>query len=242
MKKPQLKRLILVVVVILIFSSIIPAAAASSGRTKKRPIEDWLLANNQPDDMPLGGMPDWDKGLIIWSHLIDHTYAPLGYYKPPLTCSYDGFVLEKTLKDNKVLVTVNLHVTDAPFLVTYFAASIPSAVPVFRGTMQYFYRLQFTIDLDTLKPEDYDVNGNIIYRPWWWYVWVLFTLKSVTLLARGTGEFLTSYEGWNEGDTAQMNTFVSMVVVGPDYTGPNPTYNNNAGLFEISLVSMINFH
>ena len=243
MEKPQLKRIVLSVVIILVFSSLIPVTTAYRGRrTRIRPIEGWLMANNRVDDMPMGGMPDWDKGLIIWSHLVDSSYPPVGYYKPPLTCLYHGNVLEKSLKDNKVLVTVNLHLKDAPFLITNFAASIPSAVPIFRGIMQYFYRLQFTIDLDTLGPDDYDDDGNIIYRPWWWYVWVLFTFKSVTLIAQGDGEFLTSYGGWNEGDSAKMNTIVSMVYVGPDYTGSNPTYNYNAGLFEITLISMINFH
>ena len=246
MKRPQLKKLTLSVIVIIVFSSLIPAATAYKGRSNKvRPIEDWLMANNLVDDPPMGGMPDWEKDLIIWPQLVDHSFIPEGLYKPPLTCTYSGIVLEKELDDNKILVSILLHVKDAPFIiVTSFMGDLPTSVPVFKGTMQYLYKLQFTIDLDSLDPEDpndYDEDGNIIYQPWWWYVWVLYTLESVSILARGSGEFLTSYEGWEEGDTAKMNTFVSMKVVGEDYTGPNPYYNI-LGLFEITLVSRINFH
>jgi len=244
MEKPQLRRLIIPIVVVLIVFSSIPAASAFSGKNEKiRPIEDWLMANNLDNDPPMGGMPDWDKGLIIWPHLVDNSYIPAGLYKPPLTCSFDGFVLEKRLKDNKVLVSINLHVKDAPFLiVTSFIGDLPSSIPVFSGKMDYFYQLQFTIDLETLGPNDYDENGNIIYQPWWWYVWVLFTLESVSLVARGSGEFLTTYQGWEEGDTAKMNTLVIFKVVGSDYTGHNPYYNWNNGLYEIPLVNKINFH
>jgi hypothetical protein len=243
MKKSQLKKLVLSVIVIMVFSSLIPATAAYNGRsTRIRPIEDWLMANNRVDDPPMGGMPDWEKGLVIWPHLVDHSYVPAGYYKPPLDCSYNGIVLEKELDDNKILVSILLHVRDAPFIVvTSFMGDLPSSVPVFQGTMQFLYKLQFTINLDTLGPDDYDEDGNILYRPWWWYVWVIFTLESVSILARGSGLFLSAYEGFEEGDTANMNTFVSMKVVGPDYTGSNPYYNF-LGLFEITTVSRINFH
>ena len=241
MKKHQLKRVVLSVMVILVLSSLIPAATAYRGKSIIRPIEDWLLANNRVDDPPMGGMPDWDKGFVIWSFLLDHSYEPLGYWKPPLTCSYTGIVLEKALEDNIILVSILLHVKDTPFMVTTFGPTLPSSIPVFQGTMNLLYRLKFTIDLNTLGPDDYDEDGNIIYRPWWWYVWVLYDLVSVSVLARGSGEFLTAYDGWEEGDTAKMNTFISMQVVGPDYTGNNPTYNY-LGLFEITTVSKINFH
>ena len=246
MKKPQLKRLVLTVIVIMIFSSLIPATTAYKGRsTNLRPIEDWLMANNQVNDPPMGGMPDLEKGLIIWPQLVDHSFIPEGLYKPPLTCTYSGIVLEKELDDNKILVSILLLVKDAPFIiVTSFMGDLPTSVPVFKGTMQYLYKLQFTIDLDTLDPDDpndYDENGNIRYQPWWWYVWVLYTFESVSIVAKGSGQFLTSFNGWEAGDTAKMNTHVSIRAVGEDYTGPNPTYNY-LGLSEITTVSRINFH
>ena len=244
MVKPQLKRLFVLIVVVFVVFSIIPAASAYSGKkVKVRSIEDWLLANNLDNDPPMGGMPDWDKELIIWPHLLDNSYSPAGFYKTPLSCSYNGFIIEKRLKDNIILVSINLHIKDAPFLiVTSFVGDLPSSIPIFRGKMDYYYQLQFTIDLETVGPDGYDENGNIKYQPWWWYVWFLFTLESVSLVARGSGEFLTSYQGWEEGDTAKMNTIVIFKVVGPDYTGNNPYYNFNQGLYEIPLVNRIDFH
>jgi hypothetical protein len=243
MKKPQLKSLVFCVIVMTVVLSAIPAAMAYRERQIKiRPIEDWLLANNLVNDLPMGGMPDYDKGLTIWPHLADPTYAPVGYYIPPLTCDYHGIIVERKLSDNEILVSINLHVKDAPFyILSDFAGDILTSTHLFHGTMDYLYQLRFTIDLDTVGPDDYDEDGNIIYKPWWWYVWVLYNLKSVFLCARGSGEFLTSYEGWEEGDTAKMTTNVFFLVVGEDYTGPNPYYNLQ-GLNAIVLGNMINFH
>ena len=243
MKKLEIKRLALLVIVITVMFSCIPAAAAHRTRSKVkiRPIEDWLIANNLVDDQPMGYMVDFDRNLAIQPHLIDPSYTPYGYYKLPMDCDYNGFVLEKMLKDNNILVSVHLRVKDAPFYVFIPYGPIPSGTPLVSGEMDYIYQFTFTIDLDTLGPDDFDEDGNIIYMPWWWYVWVTFTLESVLIFGRGSGEFVNPYGSWEVGDTVKMNTMHFLVVVGEDYTGSNPNYNLY-GLNGITLVDNIILH
>lgn len=234
-----LPKLILIATIGILIVSIIPAVAANSGKRKTtiRPIEDWLVAV-ESGRSPLGGMPYWDEGLAFWT-LLDDPLSP--HWDSAMNYDPKGFVLEREIKDNIMLVTVNMRIKGVPFYILTLAASIPTATPIFYGVMDFTYELKFTIDLDTLGPDEYDEDGNIIYHPWDYYVWQLGTLVSIFLCGHGTGEFLNSYDGWEEGDTGKMHTINYIVVVGEDYTGSNPYYNI-LGLFEIVLVSNINFH
>jgi hypothetical protein len=216
-------------------------AHRGKGKINIRPIEDWLIANNLVDDQPMGYMVDFDRNLAIQPHLIDPSYGWYGYYRPPMTCSYDGFVLERKLNDNKVLVSVNLRVKNATFYVLIPSGPIPACTPILFGVMDYIYQLRFTIDLDTLGTDDFDADGNIIYMPWWWYVWETFTLESVLICGSGSGEFVNPYDSWKVGDTAKMHTIHYLVIVGEDYSGSNPNYNLY-GLNGITLVDNINLH
>jgi hypothetical protein len=242
MEKLKSKRVVLVVLVVSVFLTLIPVATAFGGRGNftKRPIEDWLIANNLVDDMPMGGMQDWEENLLIWPHMTDPSYEPWGYYLPPLECDYKGYIIEKKGKDNILSVSVNLRVKDAPYFITIpsESGSIPESTPLFTGLMDYVYQLRFTIDLD--EYEFFDEDGNVIYLAWWWYVWVFFTLESVFLCGSGTGEFVNDFGSYEAGDTAKMNTIHYMKVV-EDYTGPNPNYNLY-GLNGLILIDNIIFH
>ncbi|MBY8987148.1 MAG: hypothetical protein KGD61_01750 [Candidatus Lokiarchaeota archaeon] len=211
------------------------AAGEGSGKVTKRPIEDWLAP---VVEHPLGGMPDWDNGLLIWTFL-DNPSIP--HWASALDYDPEGFVSERELKNNILLVTVKMRAKDVPFYITSLVTPIPDAIPIFYGAMDFTYELKFTIDLDTLGSDDYDENGNIIYHTWDYYVWDLLNFESVFLCGHGSGEFLNSYDSWEEGDTAKMHVISNIVAVGEDYKGPNPYYNW-LGLFEITLVSNINFH
>ncbi|MCK4286183.1 MAG: hypothetical protein KAX18_08265 [Candidatus Lokiarchaeota archaeon] len=231
------KKLILLAIVGILMFSFIPFVVADSrnGGVTKRPIEDWLTPVIRH---PLGAMPDYDNGILIWTFLDDPT---IPHWASALDYDPKGCVIERELKNNILLVTVKMRAKDVPFYITSFMVPIPSAIPIFKGVMDFTYELKFTIDLDTLGPDDYNEEGNIIYHTWDYYVWELFTLESVFLCGHGSGEFLNSYDSWDEGDTAKMHIISFMVVAGEDYTGPNPYYNLQ-GLFEIVLVSNINFH
>jgi hypothetical protein len=244
MKRTKLSQKILLSVIfgIMIFS-FITTVAASEGRVIKRPIEDWLAAVEllPPEDpkLPLGGMPDWDKGLFIWPFLDDPTAF---HWVSALDYNPQGCVLERKLKDNIMLVTVKMHVKGAPFYIRTASNDFFAATDIFCGYMDFSYELKFTIDLTTLEPEDYDEEGNIIFHTWNYYVWLgggIFV--SVFLCGHGTGQFLNPYDSWEEGDTGKMHVISNIVAVGPDYTGPNPYYNM-LGLNEILLVSNIHFH
>jgi len=241
MKRSNIKRLVLVVIVITVIFSFIPVAAANGrkGKMKIRPIEDWLAAV-EPGRHSLGGMPYWDEGpLAIWT-LLDDPSIPL--WASAMNYDPKGFVHERELKDNMLLISVNMRIRGVPFYILTLG-SIPTATRIFSGVMDFIYQLKLTIDLDTLEPEDYDEDGNIIYHSWDYYVWDLTpsAFVSVFLCGHGSGTFLNSYDGWEEGDTAKMNTINYVVKVGEDYTGPNPYYNN-LGLLEITLLDNLHFH
>ncbi len=230
------KRILLVMVGILMFSCIpFVVAHAGNGGVIKRPIEEWLAP---VIDIPLGAMPDYDNGILIWTFLDDPT---IPHWASALDYDPKGCVIERELKNNILLVTVKMRAKDVPFYITSFMLPIPDAIPIFSGVMDFTYELKFTIDLDTLGSDDYNEEGNIIYHTWDYYVWDLLNFESVFLCGHGSGQFLNSYGSWEEGDTAKMHVISFIVAVGEDYTGPNPYYNW-LGLFEITLVSNINFH
>ena len=68
-----------------------------------------------------------------------------------------------------------------------------------------------------------------------------FTLQSVLICGRGSGEFVNPYDSWEVGDTAKMHTIHYLVIVGEDYTGSNPNYNLY-GLNGITLIDNIILH
>jgi hypothetical protein len=230
---------------IMIFS-FISTVAACDRRVIKRPIGDWLApVELLPPvlNLPLGGMPDWDNGLLIWAFL--ENPATL-HWASPLAYNPQGCVLERELKNNMMLVTVKMHVNGAPFYIRSLTTDFSNPLDnIFSGNMDFSYELQFTIDLTTLDPEDpedYDEDGNIVFHTWKYYVFGGGgTFKSVFLCGHGTGQFLNSYGSWEEGDSGKMHVISYMVAVGPGYTGLNPYYNLN-GLYEIPLVSNIHFH
>lgn len=236
-RQKNYRKLILVAIVgILMFSCIPFVTACNRNRgVTIRPIEDWLAPVTF---LPLGAMPDYDNGILIWTFLDDPT---IPHFASALDYDPKGRVIERELKNNILLVTVKMRAKDVPFYITSFMVPIPNAIPIFSGAMDFTYELKFTIDLDTLGPDDYNEEGNIIYHTWDYYVWQLFTLESVFLCGHGSGEFVNPHDSWDKGDTAKMHVISYMVVVGEDYTGPNPYYNLQ-GLFEIVLVSNINFH
>ena len=236
MKQQKINRKLTIIAIIgILVLSFVPYVAAGNGngRVTKRPIEDWLAP---VVDVPLGAMPDWDNGLFIWTFLDD--LSP--HWASALDYDPKGCVIERELKNNILLVTVKMRAKDVPFYITSLMWEESFYKPIFYGVMDFTYELKFTIDLDTLGPDDYNEEGNILYRTWDYYVWDLLNFESVFLCGHGSGEFLNSYDSWEEGDTAKMHVISNIVVAGEDYTGPNPYYNW-LGLLEIVLVSNINF-
>jgi hypothetical protein len=243
MKHTKLSQKILLSAIfgIMIFS-FISTVAACDRRVIKRPIGDWLapveLLPPGVPRLPMGGMPDWDNGLLIWPFLDDPATR---HWASALDYNPRGSVLGRELKNNMMLVTVKMHVKGAPFYIRSLTTDFSNPLDnIFSGSMDFSYELKFTIDLT--NPEHYDEDGNIVFHTWKYYVFDGGgTFKSVFLCGHGTGQFLNPYGSWEEGDTGKMHVISYMVAVGPDYTGPKPYYNLN-GLYEIPLVSNIHFH
>ncbi|MFX0176431.1 MAG: hypothetical protein ACFE85_09390 [Candidatus Hodarchaeota archaeon] len=232
MKRLKIEKLVLMIILLTAVFSFIPAAAACGrkGSIRIRPIEDWLavVPAGRP---PLGGMPYWDKGLVLWT-LRDSIAPP--QWDSAMNYNPKGYVLERETRNNMLLLSVNMHIKGVPFYILTLANE-----PIFYGHMDFRYQLKLAIDLDTVE---YDDDGNIIYQTWDSYVFSTpSALVSVFLCAQGSGTFLNSYDDWEEGDQAKMNTINYVVVVGEDYTGSNPYYNI-LGLFEILVVAKLNFH
>jgi hypothetical protein len=243
MKHTKLSQKILLSAIfgIMIFS-FISTVAACDRRVIKRPIGDWLapveLLPPGVPRLPMGGMPDWDNGLLIWPFLDDPATR---HWASALDYNPRGSVLGRELKNNMMLVTVKMHVKGAPFYIRSLTTDFSNPLDnIFSGSMDFSYELKFTIDLT--NPEHYDEDGNIVFHTWKYYVFDGGgTFKSVFLCGHGTGQFLNPYGSWEEGDTGKMHVISYMVAVGPDYTGPKPYYNLN-GLYERPLVSNIHFH
>ena len=231
------KVLVLAVIGVLLIT-FIPGVAAWgwSRNVTYRPIEHWLLANNADNDLPMGGMEDREKQLIIWPYLDNpkpgDMWSP-GVWIPIMTTeTYFGIIVLEELGDNIILVTVNLMLKDAPFLICAYGY-----VPVFRGSMDMTYQLKFTIDLDTY--EFLDDEGNIEFMYWWYYVWVIGTFKSVFLYGRGSGVFEAAYDYYEIGDTAYMSTIHYMFYV-EDHPEDDPDFNYY-GLHSLIVIDRINF-
>jgi hypothetical protein len=239
MKHTKLSRKILLsaIVGIMIFS-FVSTAAACERTVIKRPIEDWLApVELLPPvlNLPMGGMPDWDNDLVIWTFLDDPATL---HWASALAYNPRGYVLGRELKNNMMLVTVKMHVKGAPFYITNTVGITPET-SIFNGFMDFSYELKFTIDLT--NPAHYDEDGNFIFHTWKYYVFGPDgTFVSVFLCGHGTGQFLNPYGSWEQDDTGEMHVISYMVAVGPDYEGPNPYYNLNL-LNEIVLVSNIHF-
>ncbi|MFW9773085.1 MAG: hypothetical protein ACFFFB_25380 [Candidatus Heimdallarchaeota archaeon] len=237
-------KLIVLTTVGILICSFIPIVIASEGkgRITTRPIEDWLIPNNSDIDLAVGGWLDFETWLVIWPHLVD----PAAFLNPPtpscmpiLSCSYTGFILQRELNDNKLSITINLHVEDVPFYVC-----LNPLTPIFNGDMDYTYHFKFLIDLNLYPEFLFDEFGNVMFAPWYMYVYfpdMMGTeLVSIHLNGEGEGSFLESWNSWEAGDIGKMKVN-NILLIKDDFKQDHPNYNLY-GLNELLPVAFIFLH
>ena len=236
MKRSKIISILIVVATLgLLISSFIPTVAACRGNRKvtKRPIEDWLINN-----WFVGGHRDFETNIIIWPHRI-HT-GPDSFYSVPISdCSYDGYIIERSLKDNKLSITVCLKVDDAPFYVTLHP--YPPFIPVFTGIMHYRWFFNFIIDLESYPEDHFDEYGNVLFDFLFTYLFnpdeMGVDLEYIFLYSCGEGVFLESWNSWEAGQTAKMNVMMFYLWKGEFLNHPKYNLYGLGGLVAIDYTS-----
>ena len=256
MNKSKTKKLALLTTVILVISvfSFIPAVQA---KTTKRSIEDWLVPVPGINGHAMAYANEAD--LAIWPHnwplWLAETFVPIW------DCTYDGYVLEREVKGNKLAVTVSLHVTGVPFTLTRWIEFDPPPnepplgyqLPIFKGMMHYTLKVNFILDLDLYEiefasfndfygfyPEGYEFE-SIPYLPlvFYAYGWVSSCeFGSIHFNGAGTGEFLESYDGWEVDDSAKVKVH-EISMFDKDF---KPDHPKDYGEFGFWPVEFIFFH
>lgn len=122
MKKTKLvtKITLLSILVISVFS-VIPTV---QGTSSVRPIEDWMV--NNPSN---GNMADPENDLFMWVDFPWYTYE------------YEGFILERVLKDGSLMITVHLYVMDIFVVVSH----LPNEELIFTGYVDYEMHFKFIL-------------------------------------------------------------------------------------------------
>jgi len=210
MNKSKTKKLALLTTVILVISvfSFIPTVQA---KTSERPIMDWL--QSPPFFPPFGNAHSlgWidDTGLFMWPHF-DYPRNIWAAEHPIWDClSYNGYVLERELTNNMIMITIYLKVDGVPFHMTY---GDPVGPLIFEGMMHYTFRWNMIIDLD-LYPPILKSDGKILYAPLILYINpVMFpelfnsvvAIGNIHFNGAGTGVFKADYGGWLNGESAKV--------------------------------------
>jgi hypothetical protein len=202
-------RILLVITFGLILLGFVPLVQA---KTTILPIErywedQWGWYENNPH---LGGYWDPDSNLIVRPHTIGFTFTDGWEFAPFWDCDYGGDIKVRELngKDGyDLMVTITRLCNDAPFILIDYN-NFP--FPLFLGTMDYKSVFKFKIDLELYPFQDEDGW----YLPIWWaplFGWNTFDPRDDGMeavyshfLAMGEGEFLGSWNGWTEGDEANV--------------------------------------
>lgn len=260
MNKSKTKKLALLTTVAILLLCFIPAVQA---KTTKRSIDNWVVPEIFAD--PYGINPHslgWanEADLAIWPHNFP-LWLP-DPFVPIWDCtSYDGYVLEREVKGNKLAVTVYLKVTGVPFTLTRWIEFDPPPndppfgyqLPIFTGMMHYIFKVNFILDLDMywdefaffndwygFYPEGYEFE-SIPYMPlvFYAYGWVSSCeFGSIHFNGAGTGEFIESYDGWEVDDSAK----VRVNEIGMFDKDFKPDHPKDYGEFGFWPVEFIFFH
>jgi len=186
--------------------SFIPAVL---GKADKRPISAFTDTNEH-----VAAWGDPQSGLVITPH---------GAWWHPQTIAdyiHSGSVLERELKDGRILYKVNLHVKGALMWVHLAEPFWPEKEPILVGEMDY--SLTATIIVDG------EIGDDV---PTFWMIWFGFypgEAPFVHITGSGTGEF-TEYgeflEFGFEGDSAKVK--LNQVAIGkpPEHPQIDPDYD-----------------
>ncbi|MFW9783643.1 MAG: hypothetical protein ACFFFB_15270, partial [Candidatus Heimdallarchaeota archaeon] len=179
-KMKKRTKLILIAALGIYFISFMPAVL---GKANSRPIEDFTATNDY-----VAAWLDPETNLIIFPH---------GFFiTPPDTeviadCEHHGSVLERDLKDGRILYRINLHVKGAWILVGDYGVN----PMIFEGEMDYSLTAVVIVE---------GVLGGPV--PSLFDVWFLGAGEAPYshITGSGTGTFLVDAMGFSAGETANV--------------------------------------
>jgi hypothetical protein len=161
--------------ILVLFSNSVQAAG-----TIKRPIDDWAggklyIPPEYPwgEPNPLGGVEynvsctawsDPESGLWIWPHADTWFMLPgleginflFWGYKLLEDCPHHGTITERATDEQHVLISINLHASEVPFMV-FTQEGVPkgdypmSYLPIYNGTMKYNFECKILFNTGMLN-------------------------------------------------------------------------------------------
>ena len=188
-EKMKKTKMILIVTLGICMLSFMPVVV---GKADSRPIEDFTATNAY-----VAAWLDPESGLTIFPH---------GFWVTPsgletiADCEYHGSILERDLKDGRILYKVSLHVKGASLMVFWNEPDWHLIwKPIFVGTMDYYFTTTIIVEGELGDPV-----------PNLWDVWFFGggeTLRS-QISGSGTGEFTNNVNDYNldfnPGDSAKL--------------------------------------
>ena len=149
--------------ILVLFSNSVQAAG-----TIKRPIDDWaggkIFYMDTEFEVSCTAWSDPESGLWMWPHADTWFMAPgldginflFWGYKLLEDCPHHGTITERATDDEHVLISINLHASEVPFMVftedftgTYEYPS--SYAPIYKGIMSYNFECKILFNTEMLN-------------------------------------------------------------------------------------------
>ncbi|MHA1460879.1 MAG: hypothetical protein ACTSO8_05300 [Promethearchaeota archaeon] len=149
---------------------------------------------------PISAFTDTNDYVAAWADPVSNLIIfPHGFWvTPPGTdnitnCEHHGSVLERDLKDGRILYKINLHVKGAYMLVGDYGIGFPY---VFEGEMDYHFTAVIIVEgvLGDPLPNLVDI----------WFFGAAGEVPFSHLTGSGIGTFLVDAFGYTAGDTAKV--------------------------------------
>ena len=209
MKKTKVKKIILLATLGMCIISFMPAVV---GKADSRPIKDFTDTNN---DVAMWADPQCE--LVLYPH---------GPPQVITDCIHSGSVLERDLKDGRILYKVNLHVKGALMLIFWYENEYWYLDPklLFVGIMDYHFTATIIVYEGTF-------GGDI---PNFWYIWFpdFFGIEPIgegtfsVIMGSGTGIFEDNPEvRFTPGATAKVKLNQVGILKPIDHPQIDPEYD-----------------
>lgn len=169
---PKLMTFATIGIALLLFSAVVQA------KTTTRPIDDYageyIYFMGSDWELSASGWYDPESGLMLFPHVVSWFMAPgleeinflFWGYKLLKDCPHGGIIKERTLDEEHVLITINLHASEVPFMVfsdDEIIGPYPYATnyaPIYKGIMNYNFECKIIFNKEMLD-EWFDLRGRL---------------------------------------------------------------------------------
>jgi len=158
--------------ILVLFSNSVQAAG-----TIKRPIDDWaggkIFYMDTEFEVSCTAWSDPESGLWIWPHAdtwvmadeLDGINFLFWGYKLLEACPHHGIITEREVDEEHVLISINLHASEVPFLVFTQETTGPylypmSYPPLYKGIMSYNFECKILFN-STWLDEWFGEHGRL---------------------------------------------------------------------------------